>query len=86
MNLYIIYIYIYIYIERERGTPGVMDIIITNGHGELSSNPVYISHNTNNLWKSMNSTILPPALGIVGQTELFNLAMATSLGERKLWI
>ena len=33
----------------------------------------------------MSPTILPPAMGkIVGQTGLFNLGMATNLGEGKL--
>ena len=35
----------------------------------------------------MNPFILPPAMDkIVGQTELYNQGMVTSLGEGKLWI
>ena len=35
----------------------------------------------------MNPAILPPAMGkIVEQTRLFNLVMATSLGEKRLFI
>ena len=48
---------------------------------------VCISDSTNTLGKGMNPTTLPPAMGkIVEQTEHFNLGMATSLGEGKLWI
>ena len=37
--------------------------------------------------KGMNPIILPPAMGkIVGQTRVFSLGEATSLGEGKLWI
>ena len=32
----------------------------------------------------MHPTLLLPAMGIVGQTRLFNLSMAASLGEGKL--
>ena len=40
---------------------------------------------TNTLGKVMNPIILPPAMGkIVGQTRLFSLVEATSLGEGKL--
>ena len=46
-----------------------------------------IKNSTNTLGKSMNPIILPPAMGkIVGQTGLFSLGEATSLGEGKLWI
>ena len=35
----------------------------------------------------MNLIILPPAIGkFVGQTGLFNVSVATGLGEGKLWI
>ena len=37
-----------------------MDIVVGNGHGDLSSNldeAVYISLNTNNLGKGMNPTM-----------------------------
>ena len=35
----------------------------------------------------MNPIILPPAMGkMVGKTSLFNLDVATDLGEEKLWI
>ena len=45
---------------------------------------VYISYCTNTLGKVMNSTICPPAMGLlVGQIGLFNLAIATGL-EGKL--
>ena len=66
-------------------------MITITGNG--SSNPssyldeaVCISHSANNtLGKSMNPTILPPAMGrIVRQTELFSFDIATSLGEGKL--
>ena len=43
-----------------------------------------ISYNTNTLGKGMN--LLSNYGQIVGQTELFNLGMATGLGEGKLWI
>ena len=43
-----------------------------------------ISHSANTLEKGMNPTRLPWALG--RQTRLFDLGMATSLGEGKLWI
>ena len=43
-----------------------------------------ISHSTNTLGKGMNPIILPPAMGIVGQTMFFSLGEATSLGEGKL--
>ena len=39
-----------------------------------------ISHSTNTLGKGINPIILPP----VGQTRLFSLGEATSLGEGKL--
>ena len=46
-----------------------------------------ISHSTNTLEKGMNPIILSPAMGkLVGQTRLFSLGEATSLGEEKLWI
>ena len=48
---------------------------------------VCISHGTNTLKKSMNLTILLPAMGkIVGQTGLFSLGRGIGLGEGKLWI
>ncbi len=44
----------------------------------------FISHSTNTFGKSMNPIILPPAMGkIIGQTRLFSLGEATSLGEFK---
>ena len=42
-----------------------------------------ISRSTNTLGKGMNPIILPPAMG-KGQTGLFSLGEATSLGEGKL--
>ena len=50
---------------------------------------MFISYDDNHytMGTSMNPTILLPAIGkIVGQAGLFNLGMATSLGEGKLWI
>ena len=42
---------------------------------------VCISHSTNTLWKIMNPTFLPPAMGkIVGQTGIL------SLGLKENWI
>ena len=61
-----------------------MVIVVGNRHGDTSSNPGrdLISHSTN---KGMNPIILPPSIGkIVGQTKLFCLGEATSLGEGKL--
>ena len=59
------------------GAPGVMVIVIGNGHADKSSNPC-ISQSTNTL-------ILPPAMGkIVGQTRFFSVSEVTSLGEGKL--
>ena len=68
------------------GARGVMDIVVGNGHSDTSSNPGEdISLSTNTLGKGMNPIILPPAMGkIVGQTGLFSLGKATSLGEGKL--
>ena len=41
-----------------------------------------ILHSTNTLGKGINPIILPPAMSkIVGQTEIFSLGEATSLGE-----
>ena len=52
---------------------------------QILDTAVCISHSVNTLGKSMNPTILPPAIGkIVGQTGFFNLGMATSLGEKKI--
>ena len=46
---------------------------------------VCISHSTNTFGKDMNPNYSLSSNGqIVGQTELFNFGMATSLGERKL--
>ena len=46
-----------------------------------------VSHKTNTVGKGMNQTILPPGKGkIVRQTELFNLGIATRLGEGKFLI
>ena len=44
-----------------------------------------ISHSTNTPGKGINPIILPPSMGkIVGQTRVFSLGEATSLGEGKL--
>ena len=72
------YIYIYIYIggvdglidserveerERERGALGVMDIVIGNGHANLSSYPGLGSlDSANTLRTGMRLTILPLAM------------------------
>ena len=54
---------------------------------QILDEEVYISHSANAFGKGTNPTILPPAMSkIVGQTRLFSLGMATSLGEGKLWI
>ena len=46
---------------------------------------VTISSSPNTLGKVMNPAIPPQAMNkIVGQTKLFNLVMATSLGKGKL--
>ena len=43
--------------------------------------------NTNTIGKVMNPIIIPSAMSkLVGQTRLFSLGWATSLGEGKLWI
>ena len=46
---------------------------------QILDKAVYISHSTNTLGKGTSPTI-------VGQTGLFNLDMATAIGEEKLWI
>ena len=51
---------------------------------QILDKTVCISNNANTLAKDMNPIILLQA--IVGQIGLFNLGMATGLGERKLWI
>ena len=49
---------------------------------QILDEPVYISYSNSTLGKGIN-----PAFGqIAEQTELFNIGMATSLGEGKLWI
>ena len=54
---------------------------------QILDEAVWISHSSNTFGKVMHPLILFPAMGkIVGQTELFNLGMATDLGEEKLWI
>ena len=62
-----------------------MVISIGNEYGYRSSyheQGFCILHSTNILGKSMNPTILPPAMSkIVGQTGLVNLGMSTNLGE-----
>ena len=47
---------------------------------QIMDNAVCISHNIYTLGKRMKPTIFPP----VGQTVLFKLGMATSLGKEKL--
>ena len=54
--------------------------------GQIQDKTVLISHSTNAFEKGMNPTILLPVMGKVRQTGLFDLVMATSLEERKLWI
>ena len=67
-----------------------MDIDVEKRHGNTSSNPRQGSlHFTyaNTFGQGIDPTILPQAMGkIVGQPGFFNLAMATGLGEGKLWI
>ena len=59
----------------------------TATRGQILNEVVCISHYTNTHGKSMNPTILFTVMGeIVGQAEIFNIVVATSLGERKLWI
>ena len=52
---------------------------------QILEETVCISHSTNTLGKSMNQTILPPAMDkIVDHTGFFSLGMAPSLEEGKL--
>ena len=52
-----------------------------------SDSAVCISLGANTFVKGMHPPILTLAMGkIVGKTGLFNLDMATGLGEGKLWI
>ena len=56
-----------------------MDTIVGNEQADLSSNLdelVNISPSADTPGKSMNSTIFPLVIGIVGQTGLSNLLMA----------
>ena len=54
---------------------------------QILDKAVDISHNANSLGKGTILDYSPSCYGyIVGQTELFNLGMATGLGEEKLWI
>ena len=65
---------------------GVTVIVFENRHGDLSSNPgsgCCISHRASTVRYEYNYS--PSSEGeIVGQTRIFNLAMVTDLGERKL--
>ena len=54
-------LYIYIYEDAY----GMMVIIIWNGHAthvKILDEAVCVSHNSNTLMKSVNSTILPPTM------------------------
>ena len=54
---------------------------------QILEEAVYHLHRANTLWKGMNLTILPSAMyELWEKSGLFNLGMATSLEERKLWI
>ena len=61
-----------------------MASLVENGLGDTSSNPGRdcILHRANTIGKNIDPIILPPPM--VGQTELFNFGMATSLGKEKL--
>ena len=50
---------------------------------QILDEAVRISYSDYNVEKGMNTTILHPAMRKIG---LFNLGMATDLGERNLWI
>ena len=53
---------------------------------QILDKAVCISHRANTLEKGMSPTILPLVMGkTAGQIGLFNLGMATGLGERKLY-
>ena len=52
----------------------------------LDKAAVCISHNTHSLGKGINPVIRRPALDKWGRFTLFNLGMATHLGEEKLEI
>ena len=58
--------------------------MVTVTRVQIQDEAVCISHSANALGKSMNPTILPLAMGEIGQTKLFNLGMATGIRERKL--
>ena len=80
--------YIYIHTSNHnRDICGIMVTIIENGHGDSSPNPGWnCSYNADTLGKGINPTILPLAIGKIGQTELFIFVMATGVKEGKLWI
>ena len=52
---------------------------------QIQDEAACISLSGNTLEKSINPTNVPPAIGkIIGHIGLFNLGMATNLGNRKL--
>ena len=54
---------------------------------QLLNKAICISHSSKTFEKGMNPIILRAAMGkIVEKTRQFSPSMATSLGERKLWI
>ena len=54
---------------------------------QILDETVYISHRAYTLEKGMNPSILLPVMGkIVGKTQLFDLGMATDLGEERIYI
>ena len=54
---------------------------------QILDEAVCVSHNSITFGKGMNLTVLHLGMGkITGQTKLFTIGMACSLGERKLWI
>ena len=54
---------------------------------QIQGETVWFSHCANSFGKKYESNYPPSSYElIVGQTGLFNHGIATSLGERKLWI
>ena len=49
--------------DTPKGAGGVMVVIVTNGCGDLSPNPVCISHSTYSLGKCMKPILLSPSMG-----------------------
>ena len=89
-NIYIyIHTHTHTHTKKKKEAYSVIDIIVGNGDGDLSSIPldyvVYISNNTNIIEKIINWTLLLPAMGkIVLQTGFFSHGTATGLREEKV--